>query len=248
MLKLIVILALTAVAHCQTGTTASAPAGTTVAAAVGTTAASTPAGTTAAATPAGTTAASPSPSPAGTTAASPSPSPAGTTAAAPSPSPPSSTTGIQYLAAGSTLVYIWTFANNTFCLSNTGGVAVTGIVPTGVCASFITVPNVGTIYQNTKISATGLWSTIYSDSGCATQIGTATLTNDVCGSFTVTIASNPITINLKTKWTAGALTTAVAAPATTTGPAATTARPSSASTSVASFLVVALAVFAAALF
>jgi hypothetical protein len=183
MLKLIVILALTAFAHCQTGTTASAPAGTTVAAAVGTTAAPSPAGTTAAP--------SPSPSPAGTTAApSPSPSPAGTTAA-PAPSPtPSSTTGIQYLAAGSTLVY----------------------------------------------------------NACSNLIGTATLTNNVCGWFNVTISSNTITINLKTSWTAGALTTAVPVGSTTTGPAATTARPSSASTSVASFLVVALAAVAAALF
>jgi hypothetical protein len=248
MLKLIVILALTAFAHCQTGTTASAPAGTTVAAAVGTTVAAA-VGTTAAS-PAGTTAApSPSPSPAGTTAApSPSPSPAGTTAA-PAPSPtPSSTTGIQYLAAGSTLVYIWTFANQSFCNSNIGGVAVPGIVPTGTCNSFITVPNVGTIYQNTRISATGLWANIYLDNACSNLIGTATLTNNVCGWFNVTISSNTITINLKTSWTAGALTTAVPVGSTTTGPAATTARPSSASTSVASFLVVALAAVAAALF
>jgi len=213
------------------GTTAG-PAGTTVAAAAGTTAVAA-AGTTAVAA-AGTTAVAA----AGTTAAA----AAGTTAAAAAGTTASGavvgTTGVQYLAASSTAV-ISTVYNVSGCTIPLGGAV--SFTPNGACQAFtaISVPGLS-LYHVTRLSATTLWSSLYTSATCAgTALVSPVLTNNVCGSFVVPLGGGATyTVNIKAAWTANSLTTS-----STTGPL-----PSSAATTVVGLLPIVLALFAMVIF
>jgi len=212
------------------GTTAG-PAGTTVAAAAGTTAVAA-AGTTAVAA-AGTTAVAA----AGTTAAA----AAGTTAAAAAGTTASGavgTTGVQYLAASSTAVSS-TVYNVSGCTIPLGGAV--SFTPNGACQAFtaISVPGLS-LYHVTRLSATTLWSSLYTSATCAgTALVSPVLTNNVCGSFVVPLGGGATyTVNIKAAWTANSLTTS-----STTGPL-----PSSAATTVVGLLPIVLALFAMVIF
>jgi len=101
---------------------------------------------------------------------------------------------------------------------------VINFVPTNLCQAFtaITVPGLS-VYQITKLSAGWLWTNLYFDSACATQVGSIYLQNAVCGNFNITVpVVGTVTSYLKVSFTANALTTGVIG-STTTGVATTAA-------------------------